>query len=84
MIDATPGLNSGQIGAYFTPTQFSRLLQYARVLPEHAYRVRQPLFDPVSGEDLPALSAILGPVRTRMRAAPPRSAKPRAGRNRSS
>jgi hypothetical protein len=42
------------------------------------------LFDPMSGEDLTALSAILGRVRTHMRAAPPRSAKPRAGRNRSS
>lgn len=56
----------------------------ARVLPEHADRVRQLLFDPMSGEDLAALSAILGRVRTHMRAAPPRSAKPRAGRNRSS
>jgi DNA-binding MarR family transcriptional regulator len=55
-----------------------------RVLPEHADRVRQLLFDPMSGEDLTALSAILGRVRTHMRAAPPRSAKPRAGRNRSS
>ena len=56
----------------------------ARVLPEHAGRVRQLLFDPMSGEDLTALSAILGRVRSHMRAAPPRSAKPRAGRNRSS
>lgn len=56
----------------------------ARVLPEHADRVRQLLFDPMSDEDLTALSAILGRVRTHMRAAPPRSAKPRAGRNRSS
>jgi len=56
----------------------------ARVLPEHADQVRQLLFDPMSGEDLTALSAILGRVRTHMRAAPPRSAKPRAGRNRSS
>jgi DNA-binding MarR family transcriptional regulator len=56
----------------------------ARVLPEHADRVRQLLFDAMSGEDLTALSAILGRVRTHMRAAPPRSAKPRAGRNRTS
>lgn len=56
----------------------------ARVLPEHADRVRQLLFDPLSAEDLTALSAILGRVRTHMRAAPPRSAKPRAGRNRAS
>ncbi|NUR57957.1 MAG: MarR family transcriptional regulator [Catenulispora sp.] len=54
----------------------------ARVLPEHADRVRQLLFDPMSGADLAALSAVLGRVRTHMRAAPPRSAKPRAGRNR--
>jgi len=56
----------------------------ARVLPEHADRVRQLLFDPMSREDLTALSAILARVRTHMRAAPPRSAKPRAARNRTS
>ncbi|MEY9892881.1 DNA-binding MarR family transcriptional regulator [Catenulispora sp. MAP5-51] len=55
-----------------------------RVLPEHADQVRRLLFDPMSGEELTALSAILGRVRTHMRAAPPRSAKPRAGRDRSS
>jgi DNA-binding MarR family transcriptional regulator len=56
----------------------------ARVLPEHADQIRQLLFDPMSGEDLTGLSAVLGRVRDHMRAAPPRSAKPRAGRNRSS
>ena len=55
-----------------------------RVLPEHADQVRRLLFDPMSGEELTALNAILGRVRTHMRAAPPRSAKPRAGRDRSS
>jgi DNA-binding MarR family transcriptional regulator len=54
----------------------------ARVLPEHGDQIRQLLFDPMSGEDLTALSAVLGRVRTHMRAAPPRSAKPRAGRSR--
>jgi DNA-binding MarR family transcriptional regulator len=56
----------------------------ARVLPEHADQIRQLLFDPMSGEDLTGLSAVLGRVRDHVRAAPPRSAKPRAGRNRSS
>ena len=54
----------------------------AQVLPGHVDRVRQLLFDAMSGDDLAALSAVLGRVRTHMRAAPPRSAKPRAGRNR--
>lgn len=54
----------------------------AHVLPGHIDRVRQLLFDAMPGEDLTALSAILGRVRDHMRAAPPRSAKPRAGRNR--
>jgi DNA-binding MarR family transcriptional regulator len=54
----------------------------ADVLPGHVERVRQLLFDSMSAEDLAALSAVLGRVRTHMRAAPPRSAKPRAGRNR--
>jgi DNA-binding MarR family transcriptional regulator len=54
----------------------------AYVLPGHVDRIRQLLFDPMSGEDLTALSAVLGRVRTHMRAAPPRSAKPRAGRTR--
>jgi DNA-binding MarR family transcriptional regulator len=54
----------------------------ARVLPEHAERVRQLLFEPMNGQDLAALSAILGRVREHMRATPPRSAKPRAARGR--
>jgi DNA-binding MarR family transcriptional regulator len=52
----------------------------ARVLPGHVDRVRQLLFDPMTGDDLAALGAILGRVREHMRATPPRSAKPRAGR----
>ena len=64
-----------------TVTEAGRAL-VARVLPEHADRIRQLLFEPMSEEDLTTLSAVLGRVRTHMRAAPPRSAKPRAGRNR--
>ena len=60
----------------------SRRDMVARVLPEHAEQIRQLLFDPMSGEDLSAFGAVLGRVRDHMRAAPPRSAKPRAGRNR--
>src|SRR4051794_8355935 len=53
----------------------------ARVLPGHVDRVRQLLFEPMTGPDLAALGAVLGRVREHMRATPPRSAKPRAGRN---
>jgi DNA-binding MarR family transcriptional regulator len=54
----------------------------ARVLPGHVDRVRQLLFEPMTGKDLAALSTVLGRVRDHMRATPPRSAKPRAARNR--
>jgi DNA-binding MarR family transcriptional regulator len=54
----------------------------AGVLPGHVDRVRQLLIEPMTGEDLAALGAILGRVRDHMRATPPRSAKPRAARNR--
>jgi DNA-binding MarR family transcriptional regulator len=54
----------------------------AHVLPGHVDRVRQLLFEPMTGTDLAALGAVLGRVRDHMRANPPRSAKPRAGRNR--
>src|SRR3954471_24122243 len=54
----------------------------ARVLPGHVDRVRQLLLEPMTGKDLAALSAVLGRVRDHMRATPPRSAKPRAARNR--
>ena len=54
----------------------------AHVLPGHVDRVRQLLFEPMTGKDLAALSTVLGRVRDHMRATPPRSAKPRAARNR--
>jgi DNA-binding MarR family transcriptional regulator len=54
----------------------------AHVLPGHVERVRQLLFEPMSRKDLAALGSILGRVRDHMRATPPRSARPRAGRNR--
>jgi DNA-binding MarR family transcriptional regulator len=54
----------------------------AHVLPGHVERVRQLLFEPMSGTDLAALSGVLGRVRDHMRATPPRSARPRAGRGR--
>ncbi|MEV5707413.1 hypothetical protein [Actinoallomurus sp. NPDC052274] len=53
----------------------------ARVLPGHVDRVRRLLFDPMIDGDLTALSDVLARVREHMRAAPPRSAKRRAGRN---
>ena len=54
----------------------------ARVLPGHVDSVRRLLFDPMADGDLAALSEVLGRVRDHMRATPPRSAKPRAARNR--
>ncbi|MEU9836884.1 MarR family transcriptional regulator [Streptosporangium sp. NPDC048047] len=54
----------------------------AQVLPGHVDSVRRLLFDPMTGGDLARLGDILGRVRDHMRAIPPRSARPRAGRNR--
>ncbi|MEU4511822.1 MarR family transcriptional regulator [Nonomuraea wenchangensis] len=54
----------------------------ARVLPGHVAQVRGLLFEAMSDEDLAALSGVLARVRAHVRATPPRSARPRAGRNR--
>ncbi|MEU6741976.1 MarR family winged helix-turn-helix transcriptional regulator [Streptosporangium sandarakinum] len=54
----------------------------AQVLPGHVDSVRRLLFDPMTDGDLAMLGDILGRVRDHMRTIPPRSAKPRAGRNR--
>jgi DNA-binding MarR family transcriptional regulator len=64
-----------------TVTDAGRAL-IAHVLPGHVERVHQLLFEPMTGADLAALSSVLGRVRDHMRATPPRSAKPRAGRDR--
>jgi DNA-binding MarR family transcriptional regulator len=55
----------------------------AQVLPGHIDVVRRLLFDPLHRRDLSTLSGVLGRVRAHIRAAPPRSARPRAGRGRS-
>ncbi|PRY35589.1 MarR family winged helix-turn-helix transcriptional regulator [Umezawaea tangerina] len=49
----------------------------AAVLPGHVDVVRQMLLDPLSRRDLNTLGAVLTRVRDHLRAAPPRSAKPR-------
>jgi DNA-binding MarR family transcriptional regulator len=54
----------------------------ARVLPGHADSIRRLLFDPMADGDLATLGDVLGRIREHMRATPPRSARPRAGRNR--
>jgi len=54
----------------------------ARVLPGHADSIRRLLFGALTDDDVAALSDVLGRVREHMRATPPRSARPRAGRNR--
>lgn len=48
------------------------------LLPGHVDLVREQLLDPLTDRDLTMLTDILGRVRDRMRAAPPRSAAPRA------
>ena len=53
----------------------------ARVLPGHVDEVQRLLFEPMTGKDLTALGTVLGKVRDHMRATPPRSARPRAGRS---
>ncbi|MGX6600742.1 MarR family winged helix-turn-helix transcriptional regulator [Micromonosporaceae bacterium Da 78-11] len=47
------------------------------VLPGHVEVVRGRLFDPLKPRDVDTLSGVLGRVRDHLRAAPPRSAKPR-------
>ena len=64
-----------------TVTDAGRAL-VAQVLPGHIDAVRQLLFDPLRRRDVSTLSDVLGRVREHMRAAPPRSARPRAGRTR--
>ncbi|WP_089951604.1 MarR family winged helix-turn-helix transcriptional regulator [Lentzea xinjiangensis] len=54
----------------------------AQVLPGHVDVVRRLLFEPLQQRDLTTLNDVLGRVRDHMRAAPPRSAKPRARRGR--
>lgn len=49
----------------------------AKVSPGHIEQVKRLVFDPMPDEDLAALRQALGPVRDRLRAVPPRSAKPR-------
>lgn len=50
------------------------------VLPGHIAVVRQQLLDPLTARDLTSLTSVLGRVRDRMRAAPPRSALARPQR----
>ena len=53
----------------------------AQVLPGHVDRVQHLLFEALTADDVAALNSVLGKIRDHMRAAPPRSAKPRARRN---
>ena len=55
-----------------------------QVLPGHVDSVRRLLFEAMTDGDVATLSTVLGRVREHMRATPPRSAKPRAPRNRKS
>ncbi|WP_432561857.1 MarR family winged helix-turn-helix transcriptional regulator [Kineococcus sp. SYSU DK003] len=49
----------------------------ARVMPGHVDVVRGVLFEAMPDGDVAVLQGVLGPVRDRLRAAPPRSARPR-------
>src|SRR3954462_4764863 len=62
-----------------TITKAGRAL-LAKVPPGPAEVTRHLLSQPLSRKDAKALSDLLAPVRDHMRAAPPRSAAPRAGR----
>jgi DNA-binding MarR family transcriptional regulator len=64
-----------------TVTDAGRAL-VTQVLPGHIDVVRRLLFDALRPRDLATLGGVLDRVREHMRAAPPRSAKPRAGRTR--
>jgi DNA-binding MarR family transcriptional regulator len=59
-----------------TITDAGRAL-FARVLPGHIKDVSRLLFEPLSRQDVKALTDLLTPVRDHMRAVPPRSAAPR-------
>jgi DNA-binding MarR family transcriptional regulator len=64
-----------------TVTDAGRAL-VAEVLPGHVEVVRQLLFQPLDRRDLATLGRVLSRVRDHMRAAPPRSARPRASHER--
>jgi DNA-binding MarR family transcriptional regulator len=49
----------------------------ARVMPGHVEVVRELMLTPLSRRDIGTLTGILTRIRDRMRAGPPRSAKPR-------
>jgi DNA-binding MarR family transcriptional regulator len=53
-----------------------------KVMPGHTEVVSQMLFEPLPRDDAKVLAGLLAPVREHMRAAPPRSARPRGGRRR--
>ena len=53
----------------------------AQVFPGHIAVLGRLLLEPLTAEDVASLGAVLGKVRTHMRANPPRSAAPRRRRN---
>jgi DNA-binding MarR family transcriptional regulator len=66
-------------GISMTITAAGRAL-VAQVLPGHIEVVSQLLLEPLSRDDLDALTRLLAPVREHMRATPPRSAATRRGK----
>ena len=54
---------------------------FARILPDHARRVHDMLFDPLSEADVDSLREVMTRVRDHMRTLPPRSAAPRGRRH---
>ena len=69
-------------GITVTITDAGRAL-LAAVLPGHVEVIRDLLLQPLSREQVEALSGLLAPVRDHMRAAPPRSATGRRRKGRS-
>lgn len=79
LISREPSIDDER-GTTVTITAAGREL-ISSVMPGHIQLVRQMLLDHLDSRDIAALTDVLGRVRDRMRAAPPRSAAPRLRRN---
>jgi DNA-binding MarR family transcriptional regulator len=80
LVTRTPGADDERsVTVTLTPAGRTAL---TAVMPGHVEVVQRLFLDALSAGDVTAIADILGRVRDRMRAAPPRSAAPRPPRNR--